>query len=97
MLTFNVILGVPEPPIPRLLMNFFLGFFFPSDRPTQHQETHSTLNEKKGGDGLMVPLCPYQRDLTTSKRTDQLSAYYVPMLCLQKGVAVSLMSGKKRT
>ena len=31
-------------------MIFFLGFFFnPTDR--QHQETHSTLNEKKG-DGL---------------------------------------------
>ena len=29
-------------------MIFFLGFFFnPTDR--QHQETHLTLNEKKGG------------------------------------------------
>ena len=34
---------------------FFLGFFFQSDRPTQYQETHSTVNEeKKGG-------WPYQR------------------------------------
>ena len=33
---------------------FFLGFFFfQSDRPTQYQERHSTLNEKKGGDGLI--------------------------------------------
>ena len=44
--------GAPGPPIPRLLaILFFLGFFFfnPTDRPTQyHEETHSTLNEKKG-------------------------------------------------
>ena len=33
-------------------MILFLGFFFQSDRPTQCQETHSTLNEKKKGDGL---------------------------------------------
>ena len=39
--------GVPRPPIPRLLVFCFLLFFFQSDRPTQHQETHSTLNEKK--------------------------------------------------
>ena len=32
------------------LVIFFLGFFFQPDRPTmQHQETHSTLKEKKGG------------------------------------------------
>ena len=35
--------------MPRLLVIFFLGFFFQSDRPTQQQETRSTLNEKKGG------------------------------------------------
>ena len=29
-------------------MIFFLGFFFQSDRPTQYQETHSTVNKKKG-------------------------------------------------
>ena len=31
--------------------DFRLGFFFfnPTDRPTQYQETHSTVNEKKGG------------------------------------------------
>ena len=29
--------------------DFLLGFFFQSDRPTQDQETHLTLNEKKGG------------------------------------------------
>ena len=28
---------------------FFRFFFFQSDRPTQYQKTHSTLNEKKGG------------------------------------------------
>ena len=46
--------GVPGPPIPRLLVTFFILFifFFPSDRPTQYQETHSTLNERKKGDGL---------------------------------------------
>ena len=27
------------------------GFFLKSDRPTQYQETHSTINEKKGGVG----------------------------------------------
>ena len=46
--------GVPGPHIPRLLV-IFLGFFFnqlQSDRLTQHQETHSTLNEKEKGDGL---------------------------------------------
>ena len=45
-----------RPPIPSLLI-IFLGFFFQSDRPTQHQETHSTVNEekKKGGDGLRRP------------------------------------------
>ena len=33
---------------------FFLVFFFnPTDRPTQYQETHLTLNEKKGG----WPMC----------------------------------------
>ena len=55
MLTFNVILlpGVPGLPIPRLILVFFLGFFFfQSDRPTQYQETSSTLNEKKGGMAL---------------------------------------------
>ena len=41
--------AVPEPPIPRLLVIFCLGFFFQSDRPTQHQETHSMLNKKREG------------------------------------------------
>ena len=39
-------------------MIVFLGFFFQSDRPTRYQETHSTVNERKKGDGLgnvMVP------------------------------------------
>ena len=48
----NVVLGYQG-----LLFQDFLGlclsfFFFPSDRPTQYQETHSTLNERKKGDGL---------------------------------------------
>ena len=40
--------------VPGLLFREFLLFFlfvflvFQSDRPTQYQETHSTLNEKKG-------------------------------------------------
>ena len=33
-------------------MIFFLVFFFQSDRPTQYQKTHSTLNDKKRGDCL---------------------------------------------
>ena len=34
---------------------FFLGFFFfQSDRPTQYQKTHSTVNRKKKGDGLIT-------------------------------------------
>ena len=37
MLTFNVILGYQD------------FFFFQSDRRTQYEETHSKLNEKKGG------------------------------------------------
>ena len=53
--------GVPGPTIPRLLVLFcfvlfcfflFLVFFFQSDRPTQYQETHSTVSEGKNGDGL---------------------------------------------
>jgi len=31
---------------------FFLGFFFQSDRPTQYQETRSTVNEEKKGMAL---------------------------------------------
>ena len=42
------------PPIPILLVNFFLGFFFQSDQPTDYQGTHSTLNEEKKGDGLIA-------------------------------------------
>ena len=41
--------------MPRLRVNFFwvfFFFFFQSDRPTQHQKTHSTLNDKRRGDGL---------------------------------------------
>ena len=43
--------GVPGPTFPRLLVILFLGVFFQSDRPTQNQETHSTINEGKKGDG----------------------------------------------
>ena len=46
MSTFNVILGYQG-----LLFRDFFWFFFQSDRPTQNQEMHSTLNEKEGGDG----------------------------------------------
>ena len=45
MLTFNIVLGLLGPPIPRVLVILFSRFFFQSDRPTQYQETHSTLNE----------------------------------------------------
>ena len=45
--------GVPGPPIPRLLVIFWVFFFFfHSDRPTKYQETHSSLNEKKRGMAL---------------------------------------------
>ena len=50
MLTFNVILGYQG-----LLLRddlFFCCFSFQSDRPTQYQETHSTLTKKKGGMAL---------------------------------------------
>ena len=46
--------GVPEPPIPRLLVIFLLGFFFQSERMTQYQEMHSMLNQKKGGMALFT-------------------------------------------
>ena len=48
MLTFNVILGHQGLPFRDFLWCFFLDFFLQSDRPIQYQETHSTLNEKKG-------------------------------------------------
>ena len=50
MLTFNVILGYKGLQFQDFLRLFcLLGFFFQSDRPTQYQETHSTLNEKQRG------------------------------------------------
>ena len=53
MLTFNVVLGYQGPLFQDLLWFFFFKFFFfQSDRPTQYQETHSTVNEEKQGDGL---------------------------------------------
>ena len=45
--------GVPGPPLLRVLVIFFFFFFNLTNRPTQCQETHPTLNEKKGGDGLI--------------------------------------------
>ena len=49
MVTFNVVLGN----LGLLFQDFFTFFFFnPTDRPTQYQETHSTLKEKKKGMGL---------------------------------------------
>ena len=42
--------GVPGPPILRLLVIFFFNL---TDQPTQCQETHLTLNEKKGGMALL--------------------------------------------
>ena len=49
MVTFNVVLGNQG-----LLFRDFLrfSFFFQSDRPTQYQETHSMLKQKKKGMGL---------------------------------------------
>ena len=52
MLTFNVILGHQGVLFRDFCDFFFIRFFFQSQRPTQYQETHSTLNEKKIGDGL---------------------------------------------
>ena len=51
MLTFNVVLGYQGLLFWDCLWFFFSFFFFQSNRPTQYQETHATLNEKKG-DGL---------------------------------------------
>ena len=57
LLTFNVVLGYQGLPF-RDFLRFFLGFFFnPTDRPTQYQEMHSTVNKEKKGDGLKVFLC----------------------------------------
>ena len=50
MLTFNVVLGY-QGLLFRDLLWFLKVFFFQSDRPTQYQETHSTVNEEKKGDG----------------------------------------------
>ena len=50
MLTFNVVLGY-QGLLFRDFLWFFLGFSFQPDWPTQYQETHLALNEKKG-DGL---------------------------------------------
>ena len=37
-----------------MIFFFRFSFFFQSDRPTQYQGTHSTVNEeKKKGDGLL--------------------------------------------
>ena len=63
MLTFNVILGT-RASYSESSCNFFWGgfqFFFlnPTDRPTQYQETHSTLNEKKRGGAVAVSF-PYK-------------------------------------
>ena len=57
-LTFNVILGYQGLLFRDSLWFFFFTIFFsnPTDRPTQHQETHSTLNEKKKRDGLSLRL-----------------------------------------
>ena len=49
MLTFNVILGSQGLLFRDFLCFFFLDFFFQSDRPTQYQKTHSTLNKQKRG------------------------------------------------
>ena len=49
MLTFNVILGYQGLLFQDFFFFLFFRFFFQSDRPTQYQETHSTLNEKKRG------------------------------------------------
>ena len=56
MLTFNVVLGYQGLLCRDFLwifLEFFFFFFFnPTDRSTQHQKTHSTLNDKRRGDGL---------------------------------------------
>ena len=55
MLTFNVILRYQGLLFRDSLGLFFFWFFFfsirPTDRPTQYQETHLTLNEKKKREG----------------------------------------------
>ena len=50
MLIFYRRAKVPGPPIPRFLVILFRFFFCnPTDRPTQYQEIHSTLNKNKRG------------------------------------------------
>ena len=51
MLTFNVVLEY-QGLLFRDFFWFFFSFFFQSYRPTQYQETHSTVNEEEKGDGL---------------------------------------------
>ena len=51
MLTFNIVLGY-QGLLFRDFLWFFFRFFFQSDRPTQYQETHWTVNKEKKGDGL---------------------------------------------
>ena len=55
MLTFNIVLGYLAY-YSETSCDFFFKFlfFFQSDRPTQYQETHSTVNEEKKGDGLTI-------------------------------------------
>ena len=58
MLTFKIILGYQGLLFRDLLWFFFLifqfqfFFFNPTVQPNIYQETHSTLNEKKGGDDI---------------------------------------------
>ena len=47
MLSFKVVLGYQGLLHSQTTCDFFFRFFFQSDRPTQYQETHSTLNERK--------------------------------------------------
>ena len=56
-LTFNVFLAYQG----LLFRDFLWFFFFFSVRPTQYQETHSTVNKERRGDGLIMikiwPVC----------------------------------------
>ena len=52
MLTFTVVLGT-RAPYSETSYDFFVRFFFESERMTQNQEMHSMLNKKKWGDSLI--------------------------------------------
>ena len=71
MLTFNVILRYQGLLFQDVLRSFFCRFFFfnPTDRPTEYQETQSTLNGKKGWPYHRILFLKRGRKESTEKTT----------------------------